>query len=311
MSNELHVIFGTGPLGQAVMRALLAHNKGIRMINRSGQADVPKSVEIIKVDVYNLASAISASEGATVIYQCAQPGYTQWVDKFPPLQANILEAASQQGARLVVGDNLYMYGEVDSKIHEDLPNNAHTRKGKVRTEMAEAILNAHRQGKVQAALVRASDFYGPEVLGSALGEYVFPAILKGKAVQVMGKIDLPHSYTFIDDFGRAMALVGNDPTAMGQIWHVPHCETLTTREIVTKAYTQVGHAPKFRTMGKSMARIIGLFIPEVREMVEMMYEFEQPFVVDDSKFIEKFGNCATPVDTALAETLDWYRLHKR
>lgn len=309
MNTELHVIFGTGPLGQAVMRELLKRHRNIRMINRSGQAEVPANVEVVQADVYNQQSAIAASAGATVIYQCAQPGYTEWVEKFPPLQASILNAAIHHQVRFVVGDNLYMYGAVAGDIHENLPNNAHTRKGKVRAEMAQTVLDAHQQGKVQAALVRASDFYGKGVLGSAVGEYVFPAVLKGKAVQAMGDIDQPHSYTFIDDFGKAMVIVGEHEDAMGQIWHAPNAETLTTREFITKAYNQVDHTPKFRAMGKSMARIVGLFVPEVREMIEMLYEFEQEFVVDDSKFVEKFGNCATPIDEAIAQTLDWYRAH--
>jgi nucleoside-diphosphate-sugar epimerase len=309
MKSELHVIFGTGPLGQAVMRELLTRNVRIRMVNHSGKATVPESVEVIGTDAYDSQNTRAVTQGAEVVYQCAQPDYTQWPTLFPKLQSSIVQGVAASGAKLVVGDNLYMYGSFKGSLREDLPNTAKTRKGRTRAQMAEALIDANQQGIVRVAIARGSDFYGPGVLNSAMGDRVFPAILAGKSASAVGNLDLPHTYTFIEDFGKALVILGEREEALGQIWHIPNAETITTREFLTLAFKEAGHLPKMSGMGKFMMRLAGIFIPGARETVEMMYEFEQPFVVDHSKYVQAFGNHATPIDKAIRRTLEWYRHH--
>lgn len=304
---ELHVVFGTGPLGKAVILELHRLGKSIRAVNRSGQADLPKAVEIMAADAYEADSASKAVRGASVVYQCAQPAYNQWEALFPKLQATILDAAAGQGAKFIAGENLYMYGEVSGKIHEDLPFRPNTRKGKVRAQMADAVQEAHQRGKVRTAAARGSDFYGPMVLDSTLGERVFLPLIQGKKASLVGKLDLPHTYTYIHDFGKAMAILGTNDSALGQAWHVPNPPTLTQREIVTLAAKAAGVPASMSGMGRLMMSLGGLFIPEARETVEMMYEFEKPFEVDDTKFRQAFGDIATPHEQGLRATIDWYR----
>jgi nucleoside-diphosphate-sugar epimerase len=305
--NELHVVFGTGPLGLAVMNALVRGGKMVRMVNRSGNANVPDGVEVVPGDAYNPEVTRQLTAGASVVYQCAQPRYHEWVDKFPPLQASILEGTAINGARLVIGENLYMYGEVSGKIHEGLPYNAQTRKGRTRAQMAESALAAHRTGKLRVTIGRGSDFFGPGVLNSAMGERVFLPALKGKTASVGGSLDLPHTYTYIEDFGQALAILGERDEALGQVWHVPNPETITQRQFIAMVYKEIGLPPKMSGMGKWMLSIGGLFIPEARESIEMLYEFEKPFVVDDSKFKRTFGDHVTPLDRAIQQTVTWYR----
>ena len=305
--NNLHVIFGTGPLGQSVMRELRKRGKQVRMINRSGTATVPADVEVIASDAYSIDNTREVCKGAAVVYQCAQPPYHEWTEKFPPLLKSIMEGAAANNARFVVGDNLYMYGEVDGPIHEGLPYTAKTRKGKVRAEMANMVLEAHKNGTICAALVRGSDFYGPAVLTSIIGERTFYPMLEGKPAEAMGNIDLPHTYTFIDDFGKAMVIVGEHESAMGQVWHAPNAPTLTTREVLQFAYDYIGQEPNIRTVAKWQMRMVGPFVPAAGEMVEMFYEFNKPFVVDSSKFVEAFGDHSTPLKAGIEATVDWYR----
>jgi nucleoside-diphosphate-sugar epimerase len=307
-NQGLHVVFGSGPLGLAVMRALVKEGKPVRVVNRSGKLkDAPVGVEVTAADAFNPAEARQAAQGAAVVYQCAQPAYTEWPEKFPPLQANILEAAASAGAKLIVGDNLYMYGPVDGPLTEDLPNRATFKKGATRARMAEAVMEAHARGKVKAAIARASDFYGPAATNSQMGERVFYPMLQGKTASAAGDLDAPHSYTYIGDFGKALAILGEQEQALGQIWHVPNQPALTTRQFLTRAFEILGLPPKMSGMSKLMMRIGGLFIPEARESVEVMYQFEQPFVVDSSKFVKAFGDISTPYEPALRATLDWYR----
>ena len=311
MSTELHVIFGSGPLGQAVMRELVQRGKQVRLVNRSGKA--PQNgyagVQVMAGDAYNLDFTRRACQEAAVVYQCAQPPYDEWAEKFPPLQANILEGAASAGAKFIVGENLYMYGESNGPIHEGLPYSAQTRKGKVRGEMAEAVLEAHRSGKVRAASARGSDFYGPLVQDSTLGDRAIIPAFQGKTASLTGQLDLPHTYTYIDDFGKAMVILGERDEALGQAWHVPNPPTLTQRQLMRLFFEEIGKSPKMSGMGKLTMRMGGLFIPAARETVEMMYEFEKPFVVDHSKFSRAFGDIATPHQAGVKATVAWYREH--
>ncbi len=308
--QDLQVIFGTGPLATAVMRELLRQGKPIRMVNTRGQADVPASVEVVKGDAYSVESVTAVTAGAQVVYQCAQPPYHQWPEKFPAMQAAILEGTARSGAKLVLAENLYMYGAVSGKIREELPYNAHTRKGKTRAQMAQSALAAHQAGKVRVAIGRGSDFFGPGVLGSTLGERAIYPALAGKPAQMVGKLDLPHTYTFIDDFGKALVVLGEREEALGRAWHVPNDRPeITQREIMTLFFAEIGLPPKMKGMGKWMMSLGGLFVPEARETAEMMYEFERPFVVDSSQFEQTFGLKATPLEDAVAQTVAWYRAH--
>ncbi|OGO35549.1 MAG: NAD-dependent dehydratase [Chloroflexi bacterium RBG_16_57_11] len=308
-SNDMQVIFGTGPLGLSVMRELVRQGKRVRMVNGRGKADLPAGVELIASDAYLVENTRRVTEGAAVVYQCAQPRYHEWAEKFPALQASILEGAAANGAKLVIGENLYMYGEVDGPIHEGRPYNATTRKGKTRAQMAEAALTAHRDGKLKVTIGRGSDFFGPQVLDSSLGERVFAPALQGKTASATGSLDLPHTYTYIDDFGKALVSLGEDEEALGRAWHVPNAEPLTQRQLITMIFDEIGRSPRMSGMGKFMLRIGGLFIPEARETVEMMYEFEKPFIVDDSQYKRTFGDHATPLRDAIRATVAWYRQH--
>jgi nucleoside-diphosphate-sugar epimerase len=307
--KTMHVIFGTGPVGQAVMQALVARGKLVRMINRSGKADVPAGVSVAAGDAYQVSVTTALTADAAVVYQCAQPPYHEWAEKFPPLQAAILDGAAFNGAKLIVAENLYVYGAVDGPIHEALPLNAHTNKGMVRAAMTEALFAAHKAGKVQVASGRASDFFGPHVLGSAMGERVVGPLLQGKTAQVGGRLDMPHTMTYIADFGEALAVLGERDEALGQAWHVPNAETLTQGAFVEQLARAAGVPPKMTAISPLMMRLAGLFIPGAREMVEMMYEFTAPFVVDHSKYTRAFGDQHTPLDVSLPATVAWYRKH--
>jgi nucleoside-diphosphate-sugar epimerase len=308
-TNDIHVIFGTGPLGLSVMRELVRQGKQVRMVNGKSKASLPAGVELVSTDAYNPDNTRRVTQGAAVVYQCAQPAYHEWEEKFPALQASILEGAAANGAKLVIGDNLYLYGPVDGPIHEGLPCHATTRKGKTRLRMAEAALEAHRTGKLRVTIGRGSDFFGPQVLGSTLGERVFAPALQGKTASATGSLDLPHTYTYVDDFGKALVTLGEREEALGRAWHVPNAETLTQRQLITMIFEEIGLPPKMSGMGKLMLRLGGLFIPEARETVEMMYEFEKPFIVDDSQYKRAFGGQATPLREAIQATVDWYRRH--
>jgi nucleoside-diphosphate-sugar epimerase len=168
-------------------------------------------------------------------------------------------------------------------------------------------MSAHKAGKVRVAAARGSDFFGPGVLESSLGERELTPLLAGKKVSAWGRLDMPHTYTYIEDFGKAMAMIGQRDEALGQAWHVPNAPTLTQRDLFNIFFAEAGMPPKLGTITPLMMRLAGLFMPGARETVEMMYEFMQPFVVDSSKFVRAFGDIATPHREAARKTLDWYK----
>ncbi|NWJ98381.1 MAG: NAD-dependent epimerase/dehydratase family protein [Chloroflexi bacterium] len=311
-TNELHLIFGTGPLGKAVMRELVKQGKRVRMVNRSGKASVSAGVEVVKGDATDSANTKGLCREASVIYQCSQPAYNQWPALFPRYQTAILEGAAFANARLVLAENLYMYGRVSGPIREDLPYTATTRKGEVRARMAEEWMTAHKAGKVQATAGRASDFYGPEAgEQGAFGDRVIYPLLAGKKVSGLGNIDLPHTYTYIDDFGKGLVILGAKQEALGQAWHIPNAPTLTTRQMVTLFFEEAKLPPKIGAVPDLALKMLGLVNPIVREVGEMLYEFKEPFVVDHRKFEQAFGNISTPHTEAVRVTLQWFRAHNQ
>lgn len=280
----------------------------VRMINRSGRASV-QGAEIVAGDACSLDFTRRVTENAAVVYQCAQPAYHRWAEEFPALQQSILEGAAANQAKLVIADNLYMYGDPQGQtIRETSPENPHTKKGKVRKAMAEAALAAHQAGRLQVALSRPSHYFGSGY--EVTGNMVFKNALRGKAMQFLGRLDQPHSFSFVPDAGKAMAVLGMSEQSWGQVWIPPVQPAQTQTEFAQKIWQAAGQSetPKVQALGGFLAQIAGLFVPTIRETVEMMYEFEKPYVVSSAKFEQTFGIRATPTDEAIRRTLEHYRL---
>lgn len=311
---EFHVVLGTGAIGRAVAEELVQSGRTVRMVNRSGElAETPIGVEVMAADLYSPANVREVTRGAKVVYVTVQPNYNEWPEKFPPLQESIIEGLAGSSTKLVIAENVYMYGATNGiPVTEDMPHKAHTRKGKTRSEMSKAALAAHREGKVRIAIGRGSDYFGPWGLPSTMGERVFYPLLAGKAAQATGRLDLPHTHTYTRDFGRALVLLGERDEADGQAWHVPNdMPRITQGDLIRMIAEEAGVAPKMSGMGKFMMMLGGLFIPEAKESVEMMYEFDQPFIVTSSKFEDTFGMRATPLKAAIQETVAWYKNHPK
>lgn len=309
---DLHVIFGAGPVGSAVMQELVARGRRVRVVSRSGRLAAPAGVEVLAGDVTNPESARALCAGASVVYNCLNAPYTAWPEQFPPLQAGVLAGAAAAGAKLVVMENVYMYGPTGGRpLTEDLPYTATTRKGRTRARMAEDLLAAHAAGTVRVAIGRASDFFGPGAIDSAAGERVFANAVAGKPAQTTGNPDMPHTYAYVPDIAKGLATLGEREEALGQAWHLPAAPAVTTRELVALAFEAAGHAPRLQALPPWLVRGLGLAMPIMRELAEMLYEFEEPFVVDHGKFARAFGDHATPLRQAIGATVAWYQERAR
>ncbi|MFF8381313.1 NAD-dependent epimerase/dehydratase family protein [Streptomyces sp. NPDC015661] len=307
-----HVVFGSGAVGTAIAEALVRRGETVRVVNRSGRADVPDGVEVVAGDAADPAFTTAVAAGSGVVYQALNPPYHRWQQEFPALQAGVLAAAEAAGARMVSMDNVYSYGPPGGRpFTEETPDAATTRKGRLRGRMARDLLDAHKAGRVEVAIGRASDYFGPRGgAQSNLGDLVFPALLAGKTATVLGDPDQPHTYTFIPDIGEALALLGRHPDAPGRIWHLPNDpHTRTTRELVDLAHHATGRTgtARLRRMPTFALYAMGAVNRTVRELIEMQYEFAEPFVVDSSLIQDRLGAVATPVEEALERTVAAYR----
>ena len=177
--------------------------------------------------------------------------------------------------------------------------------GKVRAEMARAVMDAHASGKLQAAIGRASNFFGPE--DHAVTDITIRPALLGKTINLLGRLDQPHSFSYVPDFGKLLATLGTHDEAFGQIWFTPSPAPVTQLEFVKMLEVEAGKPVKYMAAGALILRALGLFDPMIRETVEMLYEWTQPFVMDTSKAEKAFGLKGTPLPQALKETLAWLR----
>ena len=308
IQGELHVVLGArGGVGQVVVRMLAEQGQRVRAVNRSGIADAPESVELAAADLMQRDATLWACQGASVVYHCAGAPYNEWARAFPTMMENVIAASSAAGAKLVFADNCYMYAPTARPMTEDLPYAPVTRKGAVRKQLAETLMAAHAQGRVRVAIGRATDFYGPGVLNSTMGERFFTALVAGKRVEWLGQLDQPHAMAYVDDFARGLVTLGAQNEALGQVWHIPTDEPLTGLQYITLASEVAGVPARPTAVSAGMLRLVGIFNPIVRELGEMMYEFNEPYLIDGSKYTKKFGGEPTPHREALQRTVAWYK----
>ncbi|MCK2222015.1 NAD-dependent epimerase/dehydratase family protein (plasmid) [Actinomadura sp. ATCC 31491] len=303
--SDLHVVLGaTGAIGSAVVAELTARGHDLRAVSRN----VTPGPHALRADVTTAEGAVAACRDAAVVYQCAQPPYARWAAEFPAFIRAVLAGVEAAGAKLVMADNLYVYGPVTGPMTEDLPHAATDPKGRVRAEVDALILDAHRAGRVRAALGRASDYYGPGGTDTVAGPNIFAAALRGRTARWVGDLDQPHTLAYLPDVAAALVTLGERPEADGRAWHLPAAEPVTGRAFLGLVRDAAGTTFRAAGLGRATQRLVGLVNPTVRELGETWYQHDRPFVADDSAFRAAFGPVrVTPHAEAVAATLDWYR----
>jgi len=302
----MHVVIGcNGPVGVATLFELHARGIPARGASRSGRSEAPPGTEIVAADARDPEAMKRLCSDAEVVYLTVGLPYADWSRDFPLVVEGVLAGA--RGKRLVFADNLYAYGPQTEPLVETMPFTSAGKKPALRAELDRRLLKAHQNGELRVALVRASDFYGPRVRQSVIGEQVVAPVLQGGAARLLPGIDQPHALTYIDDFAKALVTVALAPDdAFGRAWHVPNAPERTIREVAGKLYTLAGKAPKVTAMPGFMLTLLGWFMPLMREIGEMRGNLERPYRVDSSAFVARFDWQATPLDEGLKRTLEWY-----
>ncbi|MGZ5287929.1 MAG: NAD-dependent epimerase/dehydratase family protein [Actinomycetota bacterium] len=306
MATRSVVLGANGGTGGAVVEALLAQGRSVRAVTRRGNG--PRGAEQAAADVTDAAQLSRVFNGADVVYHCAQPEYLRWREKFPGMNRTIAAVAGEAGVKLVFADNLYMYDPSDGPLRETSPEEPPTARGRLRRAMADELLEMHRDGGLRVTIGRASDYFGPHGIGTALGDRLFEAVIAGKKAQWMGSLDQPHTCSYLPDIARGLIALGDHDDADGRAWILPAAPPITGRRFVELASDTAGVPPRPVAVSAGMMRVAGLFSPTIRAYAEMLYQGTAPFTVDASAFQDAFGPFeVTPHEVAIPATVSWFR----
>ncbi len=310
MQSPIAVIGGTGFAGSATVNALVARKHAVRLIARTVPTGARPLVEPFAADASNADSLTVALEGVGTAILCARPDYWKWPTELVPMIQAVVTAARRTGTRLVFCDNLYAYGIPDGPLTETSPLRPHGPKGRARKEAAEVLMRHHEAGHLKVAIGRGADFYGEGADYPNL-KMLFGAALEGKPVRLMGKADVLHSVSYLGDVGNGLATLATRDEAFGQVWHLPVAKPETEWQLAEKVVAAAGAGSTISSIPpwavSAMFRVAGLFSPMMRELPEVQYQHERPFVVDDSRFVAAFGERAVDQHLAITRTLDFWR----
>ncbi len=304
------IVLGTGVLGLALAHQLRATGRSVTLVNRhGGRFD---GFDALACPADRLRELTARIDAPIRLFVCAAPAYDRWPQEFPALIDGIIAATAGHRVDIVYADNLYAYGESDQPFSEDSPYRAHTVKGRVRAVAAERLMALHGpQGPVRVAIMRGSSFFGPGVKTSAFGADALRAVLAGKPANMLGDPTRPHALSYLPDFATALLRAADESAAFGHTWHVPNSPARGLVQWLADVGRLGGQPaaapPRTRTAGRLLLRVMGLFNPAMREMVEMLYLFERPVLVDHRRTAARLGLTPTPPDRALGETLAWLR----
>lgn len=308
MDPTSHLVIGAGPVGSttAVLLADLGHQ--VTVLSRSGRGPVHDRIELVTGDATDVDTLLHHVDASGAIVNAANPPYHRWPQDWPPLHRSMSTAAERSGALLVVMDNLYALGAgARMPMQEDSPLRPTGHKGAVRAEMATTLMEAHAAGRLRAAIVRASDFYGPAVLDSAFAERVIPRVIAGRKVSLLGSLDVPHSVSYMPDVAATIAAVVSRPSAAGQTWLVPNSPAVTQRQIVEAFARAAGRTAKVSAVPHIAITVGGVVVPLFREVKETWYQFAEPWTTDSARTEAALGVAPTPLDEGAAATVAWWR----
>lgn len=305
--HELHVVTGAGPVGSTVAQQLADAGHRVRVLTRSGNGPEHPLIERRRVDASDRAALTAAVDGAAAVFHCIHGSAYRaatWRAELPRAEQVVMDAAGSIGAVVVFPESLYAYGRVTGPMTERTPRAAASGKPGVRTE----LLRARDRHSTATVSVAASDFFGPLVRTAHAGERLFPAVLAGRTIRVIGSVDTPHSWTYVPDLAAAMIRAAGDRTVWNTVLHAPTGPALTQRQFVETVARVAGVAvPTTSVLPVWVLRAVGVFSTDTRELAELGYQFTEPFVLDSTHSQHLLGLAPTPMDEAVAATVAWWR----
>lgn len=300
------ILGANGIIGQELSNGLLRYTKQVRQVSRNPKAVNP-SDELVKADLLNYKETEQAVAGSEIVYLLPGLKYEAktWQQQWPVVMRNTIDACKKHNARLVFFDNVYAYGRVNGVMKEDTPFNPCSKKGEVRAKIATMLLDEIKAQNLNAMIIRAADFYGPGAKLSLIHNTITERLKAGKKAQWIGDPKKIHTFTYTPDAGYSVLVLGNTMEAYNQTWHALTSEDRITGErLVSMSYEIMNMPAKgIQAMGKTGVKMLGLFVPVLREFVEMMYQFEEDYIFDSSKISRFLDERGTTYGAGLRETL--------
>lgn len=305
------ILGANGTIGKILARELPVYTDKIRLVSRN-PIRVNETDELLPLDLTQPGTVDRAVQGSDVVYLVVGLEYKLkvWEEYWPTLMRDTVNACLKHGAKLVFFDNIYMYDKGHlSHLTEDTPVNPPSRKGAVRKRILEMFLEAVQDMGLEGLIARSADFYGPGNENNFITQMVLKNLSSGKKPMWFVGPDIKHSFTYTPDAGKATALLGNSPDAYGQVWHLPtDSRPVTGKKFISMIASEFSiKETKISIVPKWMLRLMGLFIPVMKEMPEMMYQYDRDYYFDSSKFTTRFGIKATPYEEGIKVTCQVYR----
>lgn len=311
MTQDLHVVFGAGQIGTPLARLLRDRGHAVRIVRRAGAG--PDGIDTRHGDAGDPGFAAGATQGAAVIYHCMNPAYfaKDWARELPRYAGSLVAAAGRAKARLVVLDNVYMLGRPGGRaLDEDSAVAPCSRKGEIRARVNESLMAAHARGDARVVVGRASDFYGPGGTGTYFGDVFWPNALGSGVARSIMRLDTPHTYHYTLDVAAALAALGEaSDDVTGRWWMLPAAPADSSAAMVARVGRALGRELKAQAMPAWLLRAAGLFVPILRELGEMGYQWDEPFVTSDARFRARFPLAPTGLDEGAAAMTEWAKRH--
>jgi nucleoside-diphosphate-sugar epimerase len=301
------ILGANGTIGSLLAIELTVYTTNIRLVSRNPKK-VNESDVLFPADLSDPEQVDKAVKGSEIVYLLVGLEYKTkaWQDTWPRLMRAVLNACKKYKAKLVFFDNVYMYDrDVIHKMTEDSKVNPCSRKGAVRSRIAQMLLDETKRGKIDALIARSADFYGPGNEKSLLIELVYKNIKKGKKAAWLVDASKKHSFTFTPDAAKATALLGNTPAAYNQVWHLPtDPDALTGKQMISLFAAEMKASEKVSVMSLRILKILGWFVPFLKEIQEMLYQYDRDYVFDSSKFNKHFDFKTTGYRQGVKETIE-------
>jgi len=298
-----------GAISNELVKILAQRKQPFRIVGRNPRP-VPGATETISADLSDKELTVKAVAGSGIVCFLVGLKYDHkvWAEMWPKVMANTIEACKRAGAKLIFFDNVYMYGKVSGPMTEDTPFNPSSKKGEIRAKIATVLINEWKAGAVTGMIARAADFLGPDTPHAVPNVLVFAPLAKNQTASWLVNDSVPHSYTYTLDAAQSLITLAECASAWNQTWHLPTAPNPPTgKEFIAMAAKELGVAPKYRVLGRTVLRLLGWFKPEVGESYEMLYQNDSPYLFDSSKFAKEFGFSGTPYADVIHATAASFR----
>lgn len=304
----MQTILGAGgAIGKELVKELERKGQRVRLVGRHPKMAAGVA-EVLSADISDMQQTIKAVSGSSAVHLLVGLKYDLkvWQELWPPIMRNAIEACKQAKAKLIFFDNVYMYGRVTGAMTEETPFNPCSQKGEIRAQIATSLLQEVRAGNLTALIARAPDFYGPHARNSIPNLMVFDKFAQGGKASWLVDGSQRHSLSFTRDAAKSLVLLAESESAWNQTWHVPTAGNPPTgKELIEMAARQFGVPPRYRILSRPMIKFGGWFDSNVREIYEMLYQYDSEYLFDSTKFAKAFNfqatSCAEGI-RAVAET---------